>query len=102
MLNYILKIDEHGEVRYLMKQTNCAVAGKMPFDSAMHILKSGGKIRASEIYEGFPITSDNKYFFEGEYEEDETAIELGADGLPIPAKGEKPTRKKRMKDVVCE
>ena len=92
MLNYILKINEHGEVRYIM----------MSFDAAMGVLKRGGKIRAMEAYEGYPITSDGTYFFEGEYEYDETEIDLGADGLPIPAKGVKSLRKKRIKDVVCE
>ena len=28
--------------------------------------------------------------------------EIGADGLPMPAGAEKPRRKKRVKDVVCE
>jgi len=28
--------------------------------------------------------------------------EIGADGLPLPAGAEKPRRKKRVKDVVCE
>ena len=30
------------------------------------------------------------------------SAEIGADGLPLPAGAEKPRRKKRTKDVVCE
>lgn len=101
MTNYILKLDEQNNVRYIMKQKGCAVAGTMSFDSAKRILLgTKKKVRASDEYEGYPITSDDRYFFQGEYEEDETAVDLGADGLPIPAKGVR--NKKRMKDVVCE
>ena len=100
MFNYILEQDDQHMVNYIMQQTGYAVASKMPFGKAVEIVRSG-KPHASNKFEGYPITPDDVFYFQGEYEEDERKVVLGADGAPIPAGGvRKP--KKRIKDVVCE
>lgn len=127
MLDYKLDRNEQGMVHYLYKND-----GKHPYvgycklESAEWMLRQG-EVRASEEYEGFPVTANGMYFFEAEVgvKEDEgeatssdptlcvgppspkgegsgVAVEIGADGLPMPAGAEKPKRKKRVKDVVCE
>lgn len=117
MVDYILNRDENGMVRYLYKND-----GKHPYvgltkiESAEWMLRQG-EVKVSEEYEGFPVTANGKYFFEadvkGELPQSSTATvhsgrepddnaEIGADGLPLPAGAEKPKRKKRVKDVVCE
>ena len=117
MVDYVLKRDENGMVRYLYRND-----GKHPYvgltkiESAEWMLRQG-EVVASEEYEGFPVTANGKYVFEAEVkgerpqsptatvpsgmEADDNA-EIGADGLPIPAGAEKPKRKRRIKDVVCE
>lgn len=100
MINYVLTVDERGNVPYIMKQPDCAVASRMPKAKAQGILATG-KPHVSDVFGGYPITSDDIYFFQGEYEEDENEVVIGADGAPIPAKGERKSRK-RIKDVVCE
>ena len=101
MLNYILKRNADGTVDYLMKQKGCNVTGKTKFESALWMLKHGGEIRASGEFPMYPLTSDGVYFFAGEFDDQEPP-EIGADGLPLLAGAEKPKRKKRVKDVVCE
>ena len=117
MVDYVLKRDENGMVRYLYRND-----GKHPYvgltktESAEWMLRQG-EVVVSEEYDGFPVTANGKYFFEaevkGELPQSPTATapsgrepdynaEIGADGLPIPAGAEKPKRKKRVKDVVCE
>ena len=69
MLNYIFdfKIENDQKfVPYLMQQANGVVGGKMTFKQAMHVLTLSGKeIRSSDAHEGYPITSDDIYFFAG-------------------------------------
>ena len=117
MVDYVLKRDAGGMVRYLYRND-----GKHPYvgftktESAEWMLRQG-EVVVSEEYEGFPVTANGMYFFEaevkGELPQSPTATapsgrepdynaEIGADGLPIPAVAEKPKRKKRVKDVVCE
>lgn len=115
MVDYVLKRDENGMVRYLYRND-----GKHPYvgftkiESAEWMLRQG-EVVVSEEYEGFPVTANGKYFFEaevkGELPQSPTATapsgrapdynaEIGADGLPIPAGAEKPRRKRRIKDEV--
>ena len=103
MVNWILTQNVDGTVNYLMKQKNCNFTGKTKFESALWMLKQGGEIRASGEFPMYPLTSDGVYFFAGEFDDQEPP-EIGADGLPIPATDgkNKPTKKKRNKDVVCE
>ena len=104
-------------VRYLYRND-----GKHPYvgftkiESAEWMLRQG-EVKVSEEYDGFPVTANGMYFFEAEVKgelpqsptttvppgrESDYNTEIGADGLPMPAGAEKPKRKKRVKDVVCE
>ena len=85
MLNFILNRDANGNVNYLYRNDNThPVTGKIPFANALAMLK--GDVHASDEYPGYPLTVDDKYFFDGQYEIEEAP--------------KKP--KKRIKDVVCE
>ena len=129
MVDYNLNRDENGMVRYLYgKDKRYPYVGKTKWESARWMLENdkSRELRMSEEYEGFPLTADGVYFFDG-------AIEHGADedGAPgaaatprsksfrteemeavgpvcgpdwceIPEVAEKPRRKKRIKDVACE
>lgn len=146
MRDYILNRNEQGMVRYLYKND-----GKHPFvgyckwESARWMLENdkSRELRMSEEYEGFPLTADGVYFFDGavavgESEREATASGVeargenvrtssvsaegaatfprgegsgetaeiapvcGPDWCEIPELAEKPRRKKRTKDVVCE
>jgi hypothetical protein len=115
VVDYVLKRDENGMVRYLYKND-----GKHPYvgyckiESAEWMLRQG-EVRVSEEYEGFQVTANGKYFFEADVKvelpqsptatapsgrEPDDNAEIGADGLPMPAGAEKPRRKKRVKDEV--
>ena len=117
MVDYVLKRDAGGMVRYLYRND-----GKHPYvgltkiESAEWMLRQG-EVKVSEEYDGFPVTANGMYFFEAEVKgelpqsptttvppgrESDYNTEIGADGLPMPAGAEKPKRKKRVKDVVCE
>ena len=66
MAEYTLKVDEAtGKVRYLMKQNGANVVGETSLESALWMLKQG-KVRRSEAFEGFQVTSDGVYFFQSE------------------------------------
>ena len=102
MVNWILTQNGDGTVNYLMKQKGCNVTGKTKFESALGLLRLAKKdVRVSAEFPEYPLTSDGVYFFAGEFDDQEPP-EIGADGLPLPAGAEKPKRKKRVKDVVCE
>lgn len=125
MVDYILNRDENGMVRYMYRnEGKHPYVGKCKLESAEWMLRQG-EVVVSEEYEGFPVTANGMYFFEADVgvKEDEgeatssaslrsapspegegsvVAAELGADGLPLPAGAEKPKRKKRTKDIVCE
>ena len=129
MTEYTLNRNEQGMVHYLYKND-----GKHPFvgyckwESARWMLENdkSRELRMSEEYEGFPLTADGVYFFDGAIEhgaeenggpedaatprsksfrtEETEAVEpvCGPDWCEIPEVAEKPKRKKRTKDVVCE
>ena len=130
MVDYVLKRDENGMVRYLYRND-----GKHPYvgltkiESAEWMLRQG-EVRVSEEYEGFPVTANGMYFFEAEIkgEGDATAPNCGPDYCEISeAAGdgtdgamiqtgvyadivkasdigaEKPKKRRmRIKDIVCE
>lgn len=120
MSNFILNrvvIGDKTVVRYLMKQRGGNVTGCTSPESALWMLTNDkAKVpHMTEEFPGFPVTADGVYFFDGKVESEEApapncgpdyceipAAELGGDGLPMPAGAEKPKRKKRVKDVVCE
>lgn len=145
MRDYILNRDENGMVRYLYgKDKRYPYVGKTKWESARWMLENdkSRELRMSEEYEGFPLTADGVYFFdgavsvgesereatasgteargegvgtssdpasgatfpkgEGSGETDEAAPVCGPDWCEIPELAEKPRRKKRTKDVVCE
>ena len=144
MVDYVLKRDENGMVRYLYRNDGeHPYVGKTKIESAEWMLGQG-EVRVSEEYEGFPVTANGMYFFEAEvgvkedegeatssdptlrvgppshkgegsgngesvalgkrrYKGSEESVEIGADGVPIPAvDGKKKPRKKRIKDEVCQ
>ena len=66
MLEYQLKYDKNGKVRYLMKQKGANVAGVMSYEQA--IKKIGGEMPwVSEEFEDYPLTSDGVFFFDAMY-----------------------------------
>ena len=68
-LDYALKATtENGQfvVRYLMKQRDCNVVGKMPYEGAENMLKRGN-VRVSAEFEGYPLTADGVFFFAAMY-----------------------------------
>ena len=82
-------------VRYLLKEKGgVLVAGYVTVHGARALLK-GHEPRATQEFAGYGLTGDGVYFFDGSVADDSRAasgkVELGADGLPIPAVG---TRKK--------
>ena len=100
MLNYILKVNANRTVNYLYRNDDeHPVADKMEHEKALAFLQRGD-IHVSDEYEGYPLTSDDKYFFAGEAEEvkEEAATVTAADTDDKPKK----SAKKRVKDVVCE
>lgn len=124
MVDYVLKRDAEDMVRYLYKNdVKHPYVGKTRLESAEWMLRQG-EVVVSEEYEGFPVTANGMYFFEAEVKGEGSALspadagtsqsadgeavdaavaaELGADGLPMPAGAERPKRKKRVNDVVCE
>ena len=71
-----------------MSQKTANVQHEMPFEQALKIL-TRKTVSKSDKFEGFPITADGVYYFAGEFVKNrdnaDSTIELGADGLPIPA-----------------
>lgn len=66
MLDYQLKIDAGGNVRYLMKQDGANVAGKMAFEKALKLLSKGTPM-VTEEFEAFPVTADGVFYFDAMY-----------------------------------
>ena len=88
MLNFILNRDNvTHNVRYIMKQKNANVMAEMPMENALKMLQNQN-VHASDLFDGYPVTADDVYFFAGEVEK------------PVEEAPKKP--KKRIKDVVCE
>ena len=120
MNEYNLKVNEEtGKVRYVMVQKVGNVLSETPYESALWMLNDGAKkhggVRMTDEFEGYPLTADGVYFFETEGTGDRNDagdaeiaptenvdVELGADGLPLPAGDGEKKKRKRMKDVVCE
>ena len=100
MPNWILNARNEGGrivIGYLMKQKDCIVTGVTGYESAMWMLTNDKSKapRMSDEFEGYPLTADGIYFFDGQMEESPTDAELGADGLPIPAGDGKPKRRQK-------
>ena len=98
MKNYTLNTEmRYGKqhVKYLLKEKGgVLVAGYVTVQGARALLK-GHEPRATQEFAGYGLTGDGVYYFDGTVAEDTVRaavkVELGADGLPIPAVG---TRKK--------
>ena len=72
MVDYILNRDENGMVRYLYgKDKRYPYVGKTKWESARWMLENdkSRELRMSEEYEGFPLTADGVYFFDGAIEQ---------------------------------
>lgn len=68
MVDYILNRDENGMVRYLYgKDREYPYVGKTKWESARWMLENDKKreLRMMEEFEGFPLTADGVYFFDG-------------------------------------
>lgn len=84
MVDYILNRDENGMVRYLYgKDSKRPYVGKTKWESARWMLENDKKreIRMSEAFEGFPLTADGVYFFDGAMRTGDAAVSDG-DGSP--------------------
>ena len=71
VVDYILNRDENGMVRYLYgKDKRYPYVGKTKWESARWMLENdrSRELRMSEEYEGFPLTADGVYFFDGAIE----------------------------------
>lgn len=83
MKDFGLKVNEAtGKVRYLMKQNGANVTGETSVQSAMWMLKHG-KVKRSEEFEGFPLTADGVYFFEGTENREQGTGETGGATPPL-------------------
>lgn len=68
MVDYILNRDENGMVRYQYgKDKRYPVVGRTKWESARWMLENDKKrkLSMSEEFEGFPLTADGVYFFDG-------------------------------------
>lgn len=102
MVDYILNRDENGMVRYLYgKDKRYPYVGKTKWESARWMLENdrSRELRMSEEYEGFPLTADGVYFFDGcmqvvadvsgetnEAEGDTSFVSASADTFPSEGK----------------
>ena len=66
MLEYQLKTDKDGNVRYLMKQKGANVVGKMAYAQAVTMVGCEMPY-VTEEFEEYPVTSDGVYFFDAMY-----------------------------------
>lgn len=66
MLEYQLKYDKDGNVRYLMKQKGANVAGRMAYAQAVTMIGCGTPA-VTEEFEEYPMTSDGVYYFDAAY-----------------------------------
>ena len=74
MVDYVLKRDENDMVRYLYKNDgNHPYVGLTKIESAEWMLRQG-EVKVSEEYDGFPVTANGMYFFEGNCLEDDTPV----------------------------
>lgn len=68
MINWILNIKQNGNVWYIMQNGAHPVCAVMPVHDALKRLPQNG-VRISDRFDGFPLTGDDVFFFDGEYEE---------------------------------
>ena len=66
MLEYQLKTDANGNVRYLMKQNSANVAGRMAYAQAVTMVGCGTPA-VTEEFADYPLTGDGVYFFDAMY-----------------------------------
>jgi len=86
MRDYILNRDENGMVRYLYgKDRKYPYVGKTKWESARWMLENDKtrELRMSEEFEGFPLTADGVYFFDGAVRTGDAAVSDG--GASVPA-----------------
>ena len=83
MAEYTLKVNEAtGKVRYLMKQNGANVTGETSVQSAMWMLKRG-EVERTDEFEGYPLTADGVYFFEGTGNGEQGTGEAGGATPPL-------------------
>nr|DAS23335.1 MAG TPA: hypothetical protein [Herelleviridae sp.] len=64
---YSFKVDDNGDVGFLLATGNDFAKNKMTLENAKNIANTG-KVRPSDV-EGYPICVDYKWYFEGEFHE---------------------------------
>ena len=62
-MNYKLK-SVNGKVNFLLRTGKDLVKNQMAVASALHIIDNGNMLKSD--VEGYPISIDNKWYFEGE------------------------------------
>lgn len=104
MNNYTLNVQD-GRVRYIMKQGDATVASYTSQQSAEWMLRQF-KPFASTEFPGYEIKvkseKGDEYFFDGEWQRAETCETCRPDYCDIEEPQEKPKRRRRTKDIVCE
>lgn len=68
MINWILNIRQNGKVRYIMENGDYPVMSEISFYDLIRKLPQNA-VRISDKFPGFPITTDDKYYYEGDFEE---------------------------------
>ena len=90
MRDYILNRDENGMVRYLYgKDKRYPYVGKTKWESARWMLENdrSRELRMSEEFEGFPLTADGVYYFDGALAVGESEVEATSSGTEARDEG---------------
>lgn len=66
MLEYQLKADKDGKVRYLMKQAGANVAARTTYREALRMI-GGEAPYVTHEFEDYPLTADGVYYFDAMY-----------------------------------
>lgn len=88
ILNQVM-VGDKPMVRYLMKQKGGNVEGKTSPKSAMWMLTNDkSKVpHMTEEFQGFPLTADGVYFFDGAVEDGEGTSSVSASAATFPSEG---------------
>lgn len=89
--------EKNGKVKYLNRMNGTVVGTDTTLDSATWLLAHGKPEKSSE-FEGYPIAvkmNGNEYFFDGEWL-------MGGEKDVLGDEPQKPQKRRRAKDVVCE
>lgn len=104
-MNFKLNQNDDGKVPYMTKQKTGTIGSSAKIDSVYWIIDHAkGKPFKSEEFPGFPVAvtmeTGEEYYFSGEWLMGASEDALG-DEKPAE-QPEKPQKKRRIKDAVCE